>query len=107
MSQLKVSPKIPPQHRKALKDFVQNPFVAARVVAGDFDHLLPPEVKEQLVKDRVANPGLMTLARDRIERGIKAGAPNLPPDAGWQARKVEIQKETFERKAARKAKYGQ
>ncbi len=103
---VKISPKIPPALRKALKDFVQNPYVAARVVAGDFDHLLTVEVKEQMIKDREADPSLVTIARERIERGIREGVAGLKPDSGWVARRKEIDKEVEDRKAARKVKYG-
>ncbi len=69
----KISPKIPPAHRKALRDFMQNPYVAAKVVIGDFDHLLAPEVKEQLIKDRTEQPEIVKAAWERLERGIRAG----------------------------------
>lgn len=70
---VKITPKIPPAHRKALKDFTQNPYVAARLVIGEFDHLLPPEVKDEVVKAREKDPELVQAAKDRIERGIRAG----------------------------------
>lgn len=102
---VKISPTVPPAHRKALKDFIKNPFVAARLVAGDFDHLLPPEVKEQVLKDREKDPGLVLIARERIERGIKEGIEGLKPNSGWFSRREEIKKEDEARKVARKAKY--
>ena len=52
---------------------MQNPYVAARVIVGELDHLLPPEVREDLKKKREAEPELVLTARDRLERGIKAG----------------------------------
>ncbi len=69
----KISPHLPPAHRKALKDFLQNPYVAAKVVVGDFDHLVPAEIRKELEKAREADPVLVQAAKDRIERGIRAG----------------------------------
>lgn len=111
MSQVKISPRIPPAHRKALKDFVKNPLVAARVVTGEFDHLLPPAVKEQLVKDRAAFPALVTIAMERIERGIKEGKLSpmylaKHPDPLGAGRRQALTAEATAAKAARKAKYG-
>lgn len=60
--------------RKALRDFMQNPYVAARVIVGELDHILPPEVREKLRADREKRPELVKAARDRLERGIRAGA---------------------------------
>ncbi len=101
---VKISPKIPPMHRKALKDFVQNPYVAALLVVGEFDHLLPQDVREQAIKDRVKDPGLVLIAKERIERGVKAG--EVKPDALWATRRKELRAEDDARKAARRAKYG-
>lgn len=59
--------------RKVFRDFMQNPYVAARVIVGHLDHLLPPEVREQLVKEREKYPELVATAMARLERGIRAG----------------------------------
>ena len=59
--------------RKVFRDFMQNRYVAARVIAGELDHLLPPDMKAELVKKREKDPELVKAAKDRLERGIRAG----------------------------------
>ena len=108
---MSVKIQIPQNHRKALKDFVQNPVVAARMVVGEFDHLLPQEVKDDLKKTRETDPGIILIAKDRIERAVKAGqlspaflAKN--PDPISPERRKQIKEETAANKAANRAKYG-
>lgn len=63
--------------RKVLRDFMQNPYVAARVMAGELDHLLPPEVREHLKAAREKDPELVKAAKDRLERGARRGEVRL------------------------------
>ncbi len=59
--------------RKVLRDFMQNPIVAAKVIVGMFDAILPSEVINKLKADREKDPELVKIAQARIDAAIAAG----------------------------------